>query len=68
MLAPNGEPSHLTPQQYRQVRTPEFKRWFGDWEKVARFKAAVEKIMSMEPVAAISGQEFQKDGIPLTER
>lgn len=68
LLAPNGEPSHLTPQQYRQVRTPEFKRWFGDWEKVARFKAAVEKIMSMEPVAAISGQEFQKDGIPLTEK
>lgn len=68
LLPPNGEPSHLTPQQYRQVRTPEFKRWFGDWEKVARFKAAVEKIMSMEPVAAISGQEFQKDGIPLTEK
>lgn len=68
LLAPNGEPSHLTPQQYRQVRTPEFKRWFGDWEKVARFKAAVEKIMSMEPVAAISGQEFQKDSIPLTEK
>lgn len=68
LLAPNGEPSHLTPQQYRQVRTPEFKRWFGDWEKVARFKAAVEKIMSMDPVAAISGQEFQKDGIPLTEK
>ena len=68
LLAPNGELSHLTPQQYRQVRTPEFKRWFGDWEKVARFKAAVEKIMSMEPVAAISGQEFQKDGIPLTEK
>ena len=68
LLAPNGEPSHLMPQQYRQVRTPEFKRWFGDWEKVARFKAAVEKIMSMDPVAAISGQEFQKDGIPLTEK
>lgn len=33
LLAPNGKPSKLTPAQYRQVRTPEFKAWFGDWEK-----------------------------------
>ena len=31
-LAPNGKPSNLTPEQYRLVRTPEFKAWFGDWE------------------------------------
>jgi len=31
-LAPNGKPSNLTPEQYRLVRTPEFKKWFGDWE------------------------------------
>ena len=31
-LAPNGKPSNLTPEQYRLVRTPEFKVWFGDWE------------------------------------
>lgn len=31
-LATNGEPSNLTPEQYTQVRTPEFKAWFGDWE------------------------------------
>jgi hypothetical protein len=31
-LAPNGQPSNLTPEQYRLVRTPEFKAWFGDWE------------------------------------
>lgn len=68
LLAPNGKSSNLTPEQYRQVRTPEFKKWFGDWEKVARFKAAVEKIMTMEPVAAISGQEFQPDGRKLTEK
>lgn len=68
LLAPNGKPSNLTPEQYRQVRTPEFKKWFGDWEKVARFKVAVEKIMTMEPVAAISGQEFQPDGRKLTEK
>jgi hypothetical protein len=32
-LAPNGKPSNLTPEQYRLVRTPAFKKWFGDWEK-----------------------------------
>ncbi|MBM6928193.1 hypothetical protein [Parasutterella secunda] len=32
LLAPNGQPSNLAPEQWRQVRTPEFKAWFGDWE------------------------------------
>lgn len=32
LLAPNGKPSNLTPEQYNLVRTPEFKAWFGDWE------------------------------------
>jgi len=31
-LAPNGKPSKLNAGQYRMVRTPEFKAWFGDWE------------------------------------
>jgi len=31
-LAPNGKKSNLTPEQYKLVRTPEFKEWFGDWE------------------------------------
>lgn len=31
LLAPNGKPSNLTPEQYRLVRTPEFISWFGDW-------------------------------------
>lgn len=31
-LAPNGKPSNLTPEQWKLVRTPEFKSWFGDWE------------------------------------
>jgi hypothetical protein len=33
LLAPNGKPSNLTPEQYKLVRTPAFKNWFGDWEK-----------------------------------
>jgi hypothetical protein len=32
LIAPNGERSYLTPEQYKLVRTPAFKKWFGDWE------------------------------------
>jgi hypothetical protein len=32
LLAPNGKPSNLTPEQYKLVRTSEFKAWFGDWQ------------------------------------
>ena len=32
MKAPNGRPTNLTEKQWLQVRTPEFKEWFGDWE------------------------------------
>lgn len=32
LIAPNGNTSNLTREQYKLVRTPEFKAWFGDWE------------------------------------
>jgi len=32
LLAPNGNKSNLTPEQYKLVRTAAFKEWFGDWE------------------------------------
>ena len=32
LLAPNGKPSNLTPEQYKLVRTKAFISWFGDWE------------------------------------
>jgi len=32
LLAPNGKPSNLTAEQYKLVRTPAFKKWFGDWQ------------------------------------
>ena len=38
LLAPNGKPSNLNEEQYYLVRTPEFKQWFGDWEKLAMAK------------------------------
>lgn len=31
LLAPNGKPSNLNAVQHAQVRTPEFKAWFGNW-------------------------------------
>jgi hypothetical protein len=30
---PNGEKSKLPMNAYLNVRTPQFKKWFGDWEK-----------------------------------
>ncbi|WP_286436003.1 PLxRFG domain-containing protein [Acinetobacter sp. 251-1] len=35
MKAPNGAATNLSEQQWLQVRTPEFKKWFGDWENDA---------------------------------
>ena len=32
MLAPNGQPTKLTADQWAMVRTQNFKNWFGDWE------------------------------------
>ena len=32
LIAPNGKKSNLTPLQYKLVRSPEFKAWFGDFE------------------------------------
>jgi len=32
LIAPNGKKSNLTAEQYKLVRTPKFKKWFGDWE------------------------------------
>jgi len=32
LIAPNGKPSNLNAEQYELVRTPAFKKWFGDWE------------------------------------
>jgi hypothetical protein len=31
LLAPNGKPSNLTPEQYKLVRSDAFISWFGDW-------------------------------------
>lgn len=68
MKAPNGKPTNLTERQWIQVRTPNFKRWFGDWEKEAWAKAAMDFLEKTAPVRELSGGEFQKDGVKLTEK
>lgn len=32
LVAPNGEPSNLSPELWGAVRLKSFKDWFGDWE------------------------------------
>ena len=68
MLAPNGKPTKLSEDLWLIVRTPNFKRWFGDWEKEAWAKAAMDFLEKTESVASLTGQEFQKDGVKLTDR
>ena len=68
MKAPNGKRTNLTERQWIQVRTPNFKRWFGDWEKEAWAKAAMDFLEKTAPVRELSGGEFQKDGVKLTEK
>lgn len=68
MLAPNGKPTNLTEDQWLLVRTPNFKKWFGDWEKEAWAKAAMDFLERTAPVANLTGQEFQKDGVRLTDK
>jgi hypothetical protein len=66
LLAPNGKPSNLTPEQYKLVRTPAFKEWFGDWEK---YPAKASKVIDEngEPLVVWRGvkannYDYQKQG------
>ena len=48
--APNGKKSNLTEEQWVLVRTPAFKKWFGDWEaKIYWDILNNEKPISMHP-------------------
>ena len=64
MKAPNGKPTNLTERQWADVRTSRFKEWFGDWEKAA----VANKLLQGESVAKLNGNEFAKDGTPLTTK
>ncbi|MBQ7220821.1 MAG: hypothetical protein IJS28_07570 [Synergistaceae bacterium] len=68
MRAPNGKPTKLTEQQWLAVRTPAFKAWFGDWEAAQIVQTVRYFLENSEPVASITGLEFQKDDTPLVDR
>ena len=58
LLASNGKPSNLTPEQYKAVRTPEFKAWFGDWENDPKNASKVVD-ENGEPLVVYHGSELR---------
>ncbi|HIV09109.1 MAG TPA: hypothetical protein IAC79_03230, partial [Candidatus Spyradenecus faecavium] len=56
MKAPNGKPTKLTRRLWLLVRTPAFKRWFGDWENdPANASKVVDE--NGEPLVVYHGSE-----------
>ena len=55
LLASNGKPSNLTPEQYKLVRTPEFKKWFGEWENDPENASKVVDEETKEPLVMYHG-------------
>ena len=71
LLAPNGKPSNLPERLYAQVRTKEFKDWFGDWEKVARsskFRQSQDAPNSITSYRIINDKLPQADDINSGDR
>lgn len=64
--ADNKQIVNAAEELYRDMGTdsPFFKAWFGNWPVAKAYNDAV----SGAPVATLSGKEFQKDGVPLTEK
>ena len=60
LLAPNGNPSNLTPEEYKLVRTPAFKEWFGDWENDPEKSSKVVD-ENGEPLVVYHGSKSEKD-------
>lgn len=58
LLAPNRKTTNLTPEQYKLVRTPEFKEWFGDWEN---YPETASKVVDEngEPLVVYHGSEYE---------
>ena len=63
LAAPNGKPSNLNKVQWQTVRTPAFKKYFGDW-----IRAFHKAFLGGRPVVSLTGDEFKSDGVPLTEK
>lgn len=60
MLAPNGNPTQLNKIQWIQVRTDNFKQWFGDWEyNPGNASKAIDK--NGEPLVVFRGEHADGD-------
>ena len=64
--ADNPEVVQAAEELYRDMGTesPFFKAWFGNWPAAK----AYHEVVAGEPVVTLTGKEFQKDGVPLTEK
>ena len=60
LKAPNGNDTNLTEKQWLQVRTPQFKAWFGDWENDPENASKVVD-ENGEPLINYHGTSYQFD-------
>lgn len=57
LKAPDGSQTQLTKRQWVQVRTPQFKEWFGDFE----ISPLIERIMSSDLDGSTDSSEMSYD-------
>jgi len=58
LMAPNGEPSNLSKQQWIQVRTDNFKQFYGDWESNGLRLSDIPKVVSDDEPAQRTFSNF----------
>lgn len=56
LIAPTGAPSKLTPDDYAEVRSPEFKQWVGDWMEDPRKARVLMDDLTGEPLVVHRGE------------
>lgn len=60
LKAPNGKDTNLSEKQWIQVRTDNFKKWFGDWENdPANASKVVDE--NGEPLVVYRGQDWKEN-------
>ena len=63
-MALNGVKSNLTDEQWVIVRTPAFKKWFGNWEA----KAQWNNVQGIEPLAVAAGLVSDEEAKSIYEK
>ena len=63
LVKPGGPVSNLTERQYAQVRTKEFKDWFGDWETANKENPYSKDISIGPPEADFSNVDAAGTGV-----